>query len=68
MAATRLARAAGAQGGSAGIGVGRDGERTEAVRDVSFDVTDKPGCGAIGIALHGLLGPKPAAGQARAHR
>ncbi len=31
--------------------VGRDGEKTEAVRDVSFDVTDKPDCGEIIVFL-----------------
>lgn len=31
--------------------VGRNGERTEAVRDVSFDVTDKPDCGEIIVFL-----------------
>ncbi len=31
--------------------VGRDGERTEAVRDVSFDIADKPGVGEIVVFL-----------------
>jgi NitT/TauT family transport system ATP-binding protein len=31
--------------------IGRDGEKTEAVRDVSFDVTDKPECGEIIVFL-----------------
>ncbi len=31
--------------------IGRDGEQTEAVRDVSFDVTDKPECGEIIVFL-----------------
>jgi len=31
--------------------VGRDGEKTEAVRDVSFDVVDKPDCGEIIVFL-----------------
>jgi ABC-type nitrate/sulfonate/bicarbonate transport system ATPase subunit len=31
--------------------IGRDGEQTEAVRDVSFDVSDKPGCGEIIVFL-----------------
>jgi ABC-type nitrate/sulfonate/bicarbonate transport system ATPase subunit len=31
--------------------IGRDGEKTEAVRDVSFDVTDKPDCGEIIVFL-----------------
>ena len=31
--------------------VGRDGEKTEAVRDVSFDVSDKPDCGEIIVFL-----------------
>ncbi len=31
--------------------VGRDGEQTEAVRDVSFDVIDKPDCGEIIVFL-----------------
>ena len=31
--------------------VGRDGEKTEAVRDVSFDITDKPDCGEIIVFL-----------------
>ena len=31
--------------------VGRDGEKTEAVHDVSFDVTDKPDCGEIIVFL-----------------
>lgn len=31
--------------------VGRDGEKTEAVRDVSFDVADKPGAGEIIVFL-----------------
>jgi NitT/TauT family transport system ATP-binding protein len=31
--------------------VARDGERTEAVRDVSFDVYDKPDCGEIIVFL-----------------
>src|SRR5215212_4425128 len=31
--------------------VGRDGEKTEAVRDVSFDVADKPDCGEIIVFL-----------------
>ena len=31
--------------------VGRDGEMTEAVRDVSFDVADKPECGEIIVFL-----------------
>ena len=31
--------------------VGRDGEKTEAVRDVSFDIVDKPGVGEIVVFL-----------------
>jgi NitT/TauT family transport system ATP-binding protein len=31
--------------------IGRDGEQTEAVRDVSFDVCDKPDCGEIIVFL-----------------
>jgi len=31
--------------------IGRDGEKTEAVRDVSFDVADKPDCGEIIVFL-----------------
>jgi ABC-type nitrate/sulfonate/bicarbonate transport system ATPase subunit len=31
--------------------VGRDGEKTEAVRDVSFEVADKPECGEIIVFL-----------------
>ena len=31
--------------------IGRDGEQTEAVRDVSFDVSDKPECGEIIVFL-----------------
>ncbi|MEO6588824.1 MAG: ABC transporter ATP-binding protein [Pyrinomonadaceae bacterium] len=31
--------------------IGRDGEKTEAVRDVSFDVHDKPDCGEIIVFL-----------------
>src|SRR5215213_9491577 len=31
--------------------IGRDGEKTEAVRDVSFEVTDKPDCGEIIVFL-----------------
>ena len=31
--------------------IGRDGEQTEAVRDVSFDVADKPDCGEIIVFL-----------------
>jgi NitT/TauT family transport system ATP-binding protein len=31
--------------------IGRDGEKTEAVRDVSFDVSDKPDCGEIIVFL-----------------
>jgi NitT/TauT family transport system ATP-binding protein len=31
--------------------IGRDGEQTEAVRDVSFQVTDKPDCGEIIVFL-----------------
>jgi NitT/TauT family transport system ATP-binding protein len=31
--------------------VGRDGRRTEAVRDVSFDIVDKPGIGEIVVFL-----------------
>ncbi len=31
--------------------IGRDGEQTEAVRDVSFNVPDKPGCGEIIVFL-----------------
>ena len=31
--------------------IGRDGEKTEAARDVSFDVTDKPECGEIIVFL-----------------
>ena len=31
--------------------VGRDGELTEAVRDVSFDIVDKPDCGEIIVFL-----------------
>jgi len=31
--------------------VGRDGEKTEAVRDASFDVSDKPDCGEIIVFL-----------------
>lgn len=31
--------------------IGRDGEKTEAVRDVSFDVADKPNCGEIIVFL-----------------
>ena len=31
--------------------VGRDGEKTEAVRDVSFDISDKPDCGEIIVFL-----------------
>ena len=31
--------------------IGRDGEQTEAVRDVSFDVSDKPDCGEIIVFL-----------------
>ena len=31
--------------------VGRDGERTEAVRDVSFDIADKPGAGEVVVFL-----------------
>ncbi len=31
--------------------VGRDGERTEAVRDVSFDIADKPGVGEVVVFL-----------------
>ncbi len=31
--------------------LGRDGEKTEAVRDVSFDVSDKPNCGEIIVFL-----------------
>ncbi len=33
------------------IYVGRNGEKTEAVRDVSFDITDKPNCGEIIVFL-----------------
>jgi NitT/TauT family transport system ATP-binding protein len=29
----------------------RDGEETEAVRDISFDIADKPGCGEIVVFL-----------------
>lgn len=31
--------------------VGRDGEKTEAVRDVSFDIVDKPGVGEVVVFL-----------------
>lgn len=31
--------------------IGRDGEQTEAVRDISFDVHDKPDCGEIIVFL-----------------
>ncbi len=31
--------------------VGRDGEKTEAVRDVSFDIADKPGVGEVVVFL-----------------
>lgn len=31
--------------------VGRDGEKTEAVRDVSFEIVDKPDCGEIIVFL-----------------
>ena len=31
--------------------IGRDGEKTEAVRDVSFDISDKPDCGEIIVFL-----------------
>jgi ABC-type nitrate/sulfonate/bicarbonate transport system ATPase subunit len=31
--------------------VGRDGEKTEAVRDVSFDIADKPGVGELVVFL-----------------
>jgi ABC-type nitrate/sulfonate/bicarbonate transport system ATPase subunit len=31
--------------------IGRNGEATEAVRDVSFDIADKPGCGEIVVFL-----------------
>src|SRR5213592_497324 len=31
--------------------IARDGEKTEAVRDVSFDVADKPDCGEIIVFL-----------------
>lgn len=31
--------------------IGRDGEQTEAVRDVSFDIFDKPDCGEIIVFL-----------------
>jgi|SRR5687768_5645126 len=31
--------------------IGRNGEKTEAVRDVSFDITDKPECGEIIVFL-----------------
>ena len=35
--------------------VGRGGERTEAVRDVSFDIADKPGAGEIVVFLGGRV-------------
>lgn len=31
--------------------IGRDGEKTEAVRDISFDISDKPDCGEIVVFL-----------------